>query len=37
MGENQLNNQLVKQGLKYLKQHSDDQKYFFPPKYSVIN
>jgi hypothetical protein len=41
MEEKQLNNQLVKQGLEYLKQHIDVQKYVFPTKkivcHQVIN
>jgi hypothetical protein len=32
MEENQLHNQSVEQGLKFLKQHSDDQKFVFPKK-----
>jgi hypothetical protein len=32
MEENQLHNQSVEQGLKSLKQHSDDKKYVFPTK-----
>nr|CAH7726410.1 unnamed protein product [Callosobruchus chinensis] len=30
MGEKQANDQLVKQGLEYLKQHNDTQRYVFP-------
>jgi hypothetical protein len=41
MEEKHLNNQLVKQGFEYLKQHSDVQKYVFPIKklvcHQVIN
>lgn len=29
MGEKQVNDQLVKQGLEYLKQHNDTQRYVF--------
>ncbi|WP_353278272.1 latrotoxin-related protein [Wolbachia endosymbiont (group B) of Longitarsus flavicornis] len=35
--EKQLNNQLVKQGLEYLQQHSDIQRYVFPTGKSVVD
>ncbi len=35
--EKQLNNQLVKQGLEYLQQHSDIQRYIFPTGKSVVD
>ncbi|WP_237342887.1 tetratricopeptide repeat protein [Wolbachia endosymbiont of Folsomia candida] len=37
MEEKEVNNQLVTQGLEYLKQHSDIQKYVFPTGKSVID
>ncbi|WP_339047985.1 latrotoxin-related protein [Candidatus Mesenet endosymbiont of Phosphuga atrata] len=37
MGKKQANNQLVKQGLEYLKQHNDIQRYVFPTGRSVID
>ncbi|MCM1002673.1 hypothetical protein DM84_05685, partial [Wolbachia pipientis] len=37
MEEKQANNQLVKQGLEYLKQHNDIQRYVFPTGKSVID
>ncbi|QTG98974.1 ankyrin repeat domain-containing protein [Wolbachia pipientis] len=37
MGEKQVNDQLVKQGLEYLKQHNDTQRYVFPTGKSIID
>ncbi|MCL2322973.1 MAG: tetratricopeptide repeat protein, partial [Oscillospiraceae bacterium] len=37
MQEKQISNQLVKQGLEYLKQHSDIQSYVFPTGKSVVD